>query len=102
MTWARCRKRHGSRCTGFERSAVGAKAVAVLRAGRGGRDVHGWECKNLPKAKREELTGRGAVGKTVVVGAEDRQTKSVTARTVESANRGRPCTASSIDMQRLA
>ena len=31
--------------------------------------------KNMPKSKREELTGRGAVGKTAVVGAKDRTHK---------------------------
>ena len=33
----------------------------------------GGERKNMPKAKREQLTGRGAVGKTAVVGMKDRE-----------------------------
>ena len=39
---------------------------------------------NMPKAKREGLTGRGPVGKTAVVGAKDRETGQVTAKVVES------------------
>ena len=39
---------------------------------------------NMPKAKRAGLTGRGAVGKTAVVGAKDRATNQVTARVVAS------------------
>lgn len=40
--------------------------------------------KNMSNAKRKELrgTGRGAVGKTAVVGAKDRETKQVTAKVV--------------------
>lgn len=38
---------------------------------------------NMSKSKREQLTGRGAVGKTAVVGAKDRATKQVTAKVVE-------------------
>ena len=37
---------------------------------------------NMPKSKREELTGRGAVGKTAVVGVKDRATKAVAAKVV--------------------
>ena len=39
---------------------------------------------NMPRAKRAELTGRGAVGKTAIVGAKDRATNQVTAQVVES------------------
>ena len=35
----------------------------------------GGKRKNMPKSKREEMSGRGAVGKTAVVGAKDRATK---------------------------
>ena len=38
----------------------------------------------MPKSKRTELTGRGAVGKTAVVGAKDRETGKVVARVVDS------------------
>ena len=38
---------------------------------------------NMPKAKREKLTGRGAVGKTAIVGAKDRATNQVRATVVE-------------------
>ena len=47
----------------------------------------GGKRKNMPKSKREELTGRGAVGKTAVVGAKDRTTNQVRARAVESTNK---------------
>ena len=41
--------------------------------------------KNMQNARRKELagTGRGAVGKTAVVGAKDRETKAVAARVVD-------------------
>ena len=41
---------------------------------------------NMHKRKREELKGRGAVGKTAVVGARDRATNSVTAQVVTNTN----------------
>ena len=44
----------------------------------------GGKRKNMPKAKRAKLTGRGAVGKAIVIGAKDRETNRVTARTVEN------------------
>ena len=47
----------------------------------------GGKRKNMPKSKREELTGRGAVGKTAVIGAKDRTTNQVRARAVESTNK---------------
>ena len=34
----------------------------------------GGKRKNMPGSKREEMTGRGAVSKTAVAGAEDRAT----------------------------
>ena len=42
----------------------------------------GGKRKNMPKAKRAALTGRGAVGKTAVVGAKDRASNKVAARPV--------------------
>jgi len=44
----------------------------------------GGKRKNMPKAKRAALTGRGAVGKAIVVGTEDRESNKVVARTVEN------------------
>jgi len=38
--------------------------------------------KNMHKAQREELTGRGTVGKAIVAGAKDRETGQVSARPV--------------------
>ena len=40
--------------------------------------------KNLPKAKRKELTGRGAVGKAAVAGVKDRATGQVRVEVVEA------------------
>lgn len=42
----------------------------------------GGKRKNMPKSKRKALSGRGAVGKTAVVGAKDRSTNKVAARQV--------------------
>ncbi len=49
----------------------------------------GGKRKNMSNAKRRELadTGRGAVGKTAVVGAKDRATKQAAARVVESTDK---------------
>ena len=43
----------------------------------------GGKRKNMPKSKRKALTGRGAVGKTAIAGAKDRETNRVTARVVQ-------------------
>ena len=40
--------------------------------------------RNMPKSKRKELKGRGAVGKTAVVGAKDRATNKVSAAVAEA------------------
>ena len=47
----------------------------------------GGKRKNMPKSKREQMTGRGAVGKTAVVGAKDRATKQVAAKVVTSTDK---------------
>ena len=44
----------------------------------------GGQRKNMSNAKRRDLTGRGPVGKTAVVGAKDRASNQVTARVVQS------------------
>jgi transposase-like protein len=44
----------------------------------------GGKRKNMPKSKRAKLTGRGAVGKAIVVGAKDREANKVAVRTVEN------------------
>ncbi len=38
---------------------------------------------NMPKSKRAKLTGRGAVGKAIVVGTRERDTNRIAARSVE-------------------
>ena len=43
--------------------------------------------KNMPKSKREKMSGRGPVGKTAVVGAKDRETNQVAAKVVESTDK---------------
>ena len=49
----------------------------------------GGKRKNMSNAKREALagTGRGAVGKTAVVGAKDRATNQVVAKVVQSTDK---------------
>ncbi len=47
----------------------------------------GGKRKNMPKAKRKTLTGRGSVGKTAVVGAKDRATKRVRAKVVQNTDK---------------
>ena len=44
----------------------------------------GGKRKNMPKAKRAKLTGRGTAGKTAVVGVKDRDTKMIAAKVVRS------------------
>ena len=44
----------------------------------------GGKQKNMPKSKREKMTGLGAVGKTAIVCAKDRSSNRVTARVVHS------------------
>ena len=47
----------------------------------------GGKRRNMHNAKRKALTGRGASGKTAIVGAKDRATKQVAARVVENTDR---------------
>ena len=44
----------------------------------------GGKRRNMPKAKREALTGRGAVGKTAVAGIKDRDSNRVEAKVVRN------------------
>ena len=46
------------------------------------RAIFGGRRENMPLAKRKTLTGRGAVGKTAVVGIKDRDTNEVRAEPV--------------------
>ncbi len=48
----------------------------------------GGKRRNMPKSKRRQLSGRGPVGKTAVVGAKDRETGQVAAMVVQSADKG--------------
>ena len=43
----------------------------------------GGKRKNMSKAKRKTLTGRGPTDKTAVIGAKDRDTKAVRAKVIE-------------------
>jgi len=47
----------------------------------------GGKRKNMSNSKREELTGRGPVGKTAVVGAKDRESNRVAAKVVASTDK---------------
>ena len=48
----------------------------------------GGKRRNMPKNKREQLSGRGAVGKTAVVGAKDRESNRVVAKVVADTTSG--------------
>ena len=47
----------------------------------------GGKRRNMPKSKREKLTGRGAVGKVAVAGVKDRATNRVVARSVPTTDK---------------
>ena len=47
----------------------------------------GGKRRNMPNAVRKQLTGRGPVGKTAVVGAKDRATKQVAAKAVRATDK---------------
>ena len=47
----------------------------------------GGKRRNMSNAKRAELTGRGPVGKTAVVGAKDRASKQVAAKVIRSTDK---------------
>ena len=47
----------------------------------------GGKRRNMPKSKRKALSGRGPVGKAVVVGAKDRETNRVSARSAPNTDR---------------
>ena len=47
----------------------------------------GGKRKNMPNSVRKDLTGRGPVGKTAVVGAKDRATNQVAAKAVHSTDK---------------
>ena len=47
----------------------------------------GGKRKNMPKAMRKTLTGRGSLGKTAVIGAKDRATNTVAARPVKKTDK---------------
>ena len=49
----------------------------------GDETYFGGQRKNMSKAKREKLTGRGAKGKTAVAGLKDRESNKVAARVVD-------------------
>ena len=73
---------HRLRVALAEKGGVFSGPVEVDETYFGGRR------KNMNNAKRRSLkdTGRGAVGKTAVIGAKDRQTKRVAAKVIERTN----------------
>ena len=40
--------------------------------------------KNMPRSKRKQLTGRGTIGKTIVIGVKDRRTNRISAAVIEN------------------
>ena len=44
----------------------------------------GGKRKNMPRSKRKQMSGRGPVGKTTVIGAKDRASNRIAARTAET------------------
>ena len=73
---------HRLRTALAQQGGIFSGPVEVDETYMGGRRV------NLPKSKRATLEGRGAVGKTAVVGAKDRATKAVVARVVPDTTKG--------------
>ena len=67
---------HRLRTTLAQQEGIFSGLIEVDETYTGGRRA------NMPKVKRSTLEGRGAVGKTAVVGAKDRATKAVAARVV--------------------
>ena len=66
------------------RGALGSGGFQFLGPVEVDETYFGGKRKNMPKAKRVNLEGRGVVGKTTVVGIKDRQTKQVMARVVDN------------------
>ena len=59
-------------------------APLFLGPAEGDETYVGGKRKNMPKAKRKTLMGRGAVGKAAVAGVKDRETNRVAARRMEA------------------
>ena len=72
---------HRIRAALFQEGTLFAGPVEVDETYIGGKR------KNMPNSVRKELTGRGPVGKTAVVGAKDRATNQVAAKAVPSTNK---------------
>ena len=65
------------------REAWGGEAVAIMAGPVEADETYfGGRRKNMPKAKRRSLKGRGAVGKTAVIGVKDRATNKIAAKIV--------------------
>ena len=66
------------------REALNAGAAVRFVGPAEADETHiGGKRKNMPKAKRKELTGRGAVGKATVAGVRDRETGHIQAAKVD-------------------
>ena len=72
---------HRIRAALFQGGAFFAGPVEVDETYIGGKR------KNMPNSVRKELTGRGPVGKTAVVGAKDRETNQLAAKAVQSTDK---------------
>ena len=62
----------------------------------------GGKRKNMPRKKRKLLTGRGTVGKTIVVGAKDRGTNRVSAVVVRGADTSLDGVSLAMDRSRMS
>jgi len=72
------------------RKAVEEGSVVFTKAAEVDETAVGGIRKNMSNAKRRELkgTGRGSVGKAIVVGVKDRETKQVRAEVVDNTDSG--------------
>ena len=77
-------KQHGRAEPAGPSPALAGDALLDDAAAEVDETYMGGKRKNMPLSKRRELSGRGPVGKTAVVGAKDRETGKVTARSVQS------------------
>ena len=64
------------------RAAFAGDTPMFQGPGEADETYFGGKRKNMPKAKRKQLEGRGTVGKTAVAGVKDRETGRVAARKV--------------------
>ena len=67
----------------LRKAFAGGEAAMFSGPAEADETYFGGKRKNMPNAKRKELTGRGTVGKAAVAGVKDRETGQVAARRME-------------------